>query len=82
MKATPGPFSNPEVKLLFADDTAAYGCGKVGRRRVLSFLFPYTYFHNLKAITYLYLILLKEALIRIFHFYLILLTIYKTYFII
>ena len=37
VKATPGPFSNPEVKLLFADDTAAYGCGKVGRRRVLLF---------------------------------------------
>ena len=36
-RETPGPIPNPEAKPPFADDTAPFRCGNVGRRLVLGF---------------------------------------------
>ena len=51
-KEIPSPISNLAVKILIADNTAAFSCGNVGRRQLLWPLFFWKLF-------YIFLILLQ-----------------------
>ena len=63
-RETPGPIPNPEAKPLFADNTADFICGNVGRCLVIVF------FNSLILITYFisftYLFITKYLIVFIF----------------
>ena len=72
-RETPGPIPNPEAKPLFADNTADFICGNVGRCLVIVFF--YLFIFNLKFYLFFNLLFIHILLIRLesmcvlFHFY-------------
>ncbi len=62
-EATPSSIPNLAVKLLFADDTAPFRCGNVGRCRVGSSFYFQLFFINFIFScleTYLFLLLIRD----------------------
>ena len=63
-RETPGPIPNPEAKPLFADNTADFICGNVGRCLVIVFFNSFIYLPQ-KQFYYLFLALLILDFLRV-----------------